>query len=82
MPVRKPLPSRPQYGSSISPHIGTAARHSSSALRRISQARFMRSDSQPSGHCAQKPATMHRPTNRLAWLVSRPLRLAYTGARP
>ncbi|KMQ53426.1 hypothetical protein ACS96_28520 [Pseudomonas aeruginosa] len=70
------MASSSQYGSVTSPHIGIEARHSSTALPRISQLRSRRSDSQPSGHCAQKPATMHMPTKKLDCEASRPLRLA------
>ena len=53
-------------------HISAGRTASSKALKRISPARLMRSDSQPIGHWDSRPAVTAVATNTAAWDVLMP----------
>ncbi|MDT4868311.1 hypothetical protein FQZ97_1032660 [compost metagenome] len=55
---------------------GNAESASKAAVLRISTARSWRSDSQPSGHCTNRPARMQLPMNKPTWLMGRPWAVA------
>ena len=61
-----------QYGKTSQPHITVGSSTSSKALKRISPARLMRSDSQPIGHCDSRPAVTAAATKIAAWDVDKP----------
>ena len=61
-----------QYGKVSQPHMTVGSSTSSKALKRIRPARLMRSDSQPIGHCDNRPAVTAAATKIAACDVDKP----------